>query len=326
MNVWVGALAGLLLPALAGAAVPSTQKPDDLVAERLHELQLARSAAGAFLDALRSGDEQRLHGLLVVPAEERLKDKVMLEMARRAELMAGRDLYEELLDPGRIREDWGLFVTLQRRPKADRNKVKLSSLLLHRDDDGAWQVVPKLAFSDPGLNIAHDDDAQSLLRWYRSNERKWRRKFVTPLLGGGGLPDAMRHLVTAPRFDLEHLRDPFASYLDLVARHNEQMLQRRMAERRAARPKEPLEAFDLSTLRLVAVYTIHGTRVAMVEDNEGKGHTIHVGDYMGKYSGRVTAIDEAGIHLLEEVVNPKGKLVHKKTLLAFTTEPEEGGE
>ncbi len=315
-------LCGGCLVSVASAAVEGVKAGLESGIEKgVNESDMARGVLDQFLKALRAGDRNRVDRLLVVPSEDRLRDKLSLAMTRRMELMAGHDLYEEVLEPGRVREGWGLFVTLQRQPKADRNKVKLSSVLLYRDEGGVWKVVPKIVFSDLSLNVSHDADAQALLRWYRNNERRWTEKFVAPLLSENGMPDAMRHMATAPQFDLDRLRDPFASYIALITKHQEKVLQDRR-EKANARPKEPLEAFDLSSLRLVAIYAIHGQQVAMVEDNEGTGHTVRVGDYMGKYNGKVTAIDASGVHLLEEMINPKGKLEHKETLLALPEDKE----
>ncbi len=279
-----------------------------------------RVAAMHFLQEAANGKQSAVDDLLVTPTEGRLQEKLALMMARKMELLSAGDLKEEPLEPVRVEGDWGLVVIRQKRPKADRDKVKLSKLLLHKEDD-AWKVVPKAVFSDPSLNVSRNSQAQALLRWFRLNQRIWSRKYVAPLVKSEALPDAMQHLATAPHFNLKRLRDPFASYLARVSQHSNQVLQARRIKL-ASRPKEPLEEFDLSTLKLVAIYATHGKRVAMFEDSEGKGHTVEVGNHMGKYNGKITSIDDHGVHLLEEMINPLGEIEHKEMLLTLSSDKE----
>ncbi|MDX8408832.1 MAG: pilus assembly protein PilP [Mariprofundales bacterium] len=275
----------------------------------------ARQTTQHYLKALREAKQSEVDQVLIVPGEDRLKDKLALLVARQMELVQGGDLTREVLDPVRVSGEWALVLTRQQRPKADRDRVKLELVLLNNVDD-EWRVVPDVVHSDPTLNVSRNHDAQALLRWFRRHQQQWHKKYVAPLIQGGMLPDAMRHLARAPRFDIDTLRDPFASYLAAVAKNNEQVLQRRKANL-ASRPREALEAFDLSTLHLVAIYSMGGKRVAMLEDSEGKGHVVTVGNYMGKYNGKITAIDANAVHLSEEVMNPAGAVVHKEVLMAL---------
>ncbi len=290
----------------------ATKRPSSALSE---DERAARQTTQDYLRALQGTQQSQVDQVLIVPGEERLKEKLALLVARQMELMHGGDLTRELLDPVRVSGNWALVLTRLQRPKADRDRVKLGQLLLNKGDDG-WRVVPDVVHSDPTLNISRNHDAQALLRWFRRHQQRWHKKFVAPLMQGDMLPDAMRHLAQAPSFDIETLRDPFASYLAAVAKNNEQVLQRRKANL-ASRPREALEAFDLSALHLVAIYSMGEKRVAMLEDNEGKGHTVNVGNYMGKYNGRITAIDADAVHLLEEVMNPAGEVVHKEVLIAL---------
>jgi len=134
--------------------------------------------------------------------------------------------------------------------------------------------------------------------------------------GDEAIPDAMKHMVRAPEVDIERLRDPFASYLATVARRAKEALARRSA-RMANRPHEPLEDFDLSTLKLVAILRMGEQRVAMVEDAEGKGYVVRRGNYMGKNNGRVVRITDESVFLVEQVVNPAGDLVSREVELTL---------
>jgi len=130
------------------------------------------------------------------------------------------------------------------------------------------------------------------------------------------VPDAMSHAVKAPEIDIANLRDPFSSYLALVAQRGRAILddQRLRLENRE---REVLENFDLSTLKLVGVYSMGEDRVAMIEDNTGQGYTIRRGNYMGKNNGRVEKIDADTLYLVEQVINPAGDVADNQVTLTL---------
>ena len=130
------------------------------------------------------------------------------------------------------------------------------------------------------------------------------------------IPDAMQHLLKAPEIDFANLRDPFASYLSLVAQRGQAILDERRL-RFEDREREILEHFDLSTLKLVGIYSMGENRVAMVEDASGKGHTIRRGNYMGKNNGRVEKIEFDTVYLVEQIINPAGDVVDNQITLTL---------
>jgi len=130
------------------------------------------------------------------------------------------------------------------------------------------------------------------------------------------IPDAMKHLVKGPDVDIEALRDPFESYLVLVASRGRQILAERQS-RLASRQREVLESFDLTTLKLVATMRMGKDRVAMIEDGAGKGHIVRRGNYMGKSSGRVEKITDDSLYLVEQIVNPAGDIVDRQVTMTL---------
>ena len=130
------------------------------------------------------------------------------------------------------------------------------------------------------------------------------------------VPDAMQRLLKAPEIDFANLRDPFASYLSLVAQRGQTILDERRL-RLENRERELLENFDLSTLRLVGVYSMGEDQVAMVEDATGAGYTVRRGNYMGKNSGRIEKIDNNTLYLVEQVINPAGDIVDNQVTLTL---------
>ncbi|MDQ6994125.1 MAG: pilus assembly protein PilP [Mariprofundaceae bacterium] len=130
------------------------------------------------------------------------------------------------------------------------------------------------------------------------------------------IPDARQHQMKAPPIDFEHLRDPFTSYLDTIALRGQRLLKAQQSKL-FNRKREPLEVFDLSTLSLVGIYKMGDQRVAMVQDSQGKGYTVHQGNYMGKNSGQVEKIDEDTIYLVERMLNAEGQIVDQQVTLTL---------
>ncbi len=130
------------------------------------------------------------------------------------------------------------------------------------------------------------------------------------------VPDAMRHLVKAPDIDFANLRDPFASYLARArpqSRTTIHVNQKRLNKRK----RETLEAYDLEALKLVAIFSMGGERVAMIEDTISKGYIVRRGNYMGKNSGKIEKIDDNTVFLVEQVLNPAGDIIDRQVTLTM---------
>jgi len=130
------------------------------------------------------------------------------------------------------------------------------------------------------------------------------------------IPDAMKHLVKGPDINIGSLRDPFASYLTLMANRGRQILAERQS-RLANRKREVLEGFDLAALKLVATMRMGKDRVAMIEDAAGKGYIVRSGNYMGKNNGRIEKITDNSLYLVEQAVNPAGDIVDRQVTLTL---------
>jgi type IV pilus assembly protein PilP len=52
----------------------------------------------------------------------------------------------------------------------------------------------------------------------------------------------------------------------------------------------PLQKYDISQLRLVAIITLPEGSVALVEDQQGKGYMLKKGTLIGRHDGKVKAI------------------------------------
>ena len=60
---------------------------------------------------------------------------------------------------------------------------------------------------------------------------------------------------------------------------------------RAEKLKGPLEKFELSQYRLIALMVVKGVPRAMVKAPDGKSYTVKVGEYIGLNGGRVKNIE-----------------------------------
>jgi len=130
-------------------------------------------------------------------------------------------------------------------------------------------------------------------------------------------PDAMQHMVTAPDIDIANLRDPFASYLKKVAssRSRTSLIENQL--RLTNREREKLEDYDLSTLSLVAIFSMGGERVAMIQDATAKGFIVRRGNYLGKNNGKIEKITDETLFLVEQVLNPAGDIIDRQVSLTM---------
>ncbi len=83
------------------------------------------------------------------------------------------------------------------------------------------------------------------------------------------------------------------------------------------RTREPLESFPLDGLKMVGTLGAANAPEGLLKDPEGVIRRIHVGNYIGQNYGRVTAINEAQIELVELVPNQTGGWVERQTSISL---------
>ena len=93
------------------------------------------------------------------------------------------------------------------------------------------------------------------------------------------------------------------------------------------RPKEPLEDFDLKQLKMVGTLRKAGgnTLWALVSDGQGGIHRVRLGNHMGKSYGRVVAITDTHVDIVEIVPNGHGGWVERPRTLNLE-EGKAGGQ
>ncbi|MFZ0106558.1 MAG: pilus assembly protein PilP [Thiobacillus sp.] len=72
------------------------------------------------------------------------------------------------------------------------------------------------------------------------------------------------------------------------------------------RPKEPLEAYSLETLKLVGMLSKQGAMHAVIKTPENAIYHVHKGNYVGQDFGLVTQITESDVTLREIVQDSAG--------------------
>ena len=88
-------------------------------------------------------------------------------------------------------------------------------------------------------------------------------------------------------------------------------------------PITPLQKYDLSQLKLVAILVGKGEGRAMVEDSEGKGYIIEKGVYVGRNFGKVKAVLKDRVIIEERYKDYMGQVKAKEIVLQLHPPGEE---
>ncbi len=83
------------------------------------------------------------------------------------------------------------------------------------------------------------------------------------------------------------------------------------------RRREPLENFPLDTLRMVGTMTREGAQVVLVRSPDGLISRVTTGNYLGQNHGKVVAIKEDRIELVEIVPDGLGGWLERPASLAL---------
>lgn len=84
------------------------------------------------------------------------------------------------------------------------------------------------------------------------------------------------------------------------------------------RTREYLEEFPLDTLRMVGTVTMGAENYALIRSRDGAVHRVRVGDYLGQNHGRITAISEIGIDLIEIIPDGMGGWAERRAAIALS--------
>ena len=107
--------------------------------------------------------------------------------------------------------------------------------------------------------------------------------------------------------------DPFSPFIQLASREG------------LRKALTPLQKFDISQLKLVAIISTSQGNVALVEDATGKGYVLKKGTWIGKNDGKVTKILKDKV-IVEEVYQDIFGQTKTSEISLSLHKIEEGGE
>jgi type IV pilus assembly protein PilP len=105
------------------------------------------------------------------------------------------------------------------------------------------------------------------------------------------------------------MRDPFAPSLE--------ELPSSAGPQPDKHPKEPLEAYALDSLRMVGSMGVGAALEGLIKDTEGTIHRVHPGNYMGQNNGKIVAIAETHVDLVELIPNGTGGWMERRATIAL---------
>ncbi len=119
--------------------------------------------------------------------------------------------------------------------------------------------------------------------------------------------------ITVPSFiyAAHQLRAPFTPYVQEPPSTD---ISARKVEPDPNRPHEALEQYPLESLAMKGTLDwakSGGVQQAIVEDPTGQEHFVHVGNYLGKNQGRITAITPHVLSVVEIVPDGRGSWVER---------------
>lgn len=113
-------------------------------------------------------------------------------------------------------------------------------------------------------------------------------------------------------YEAKDRRDPF----DLSAEEQEQA-DTQGPRPDQNRPREPLESFPLDGLKMSGTLGLAKSMEGLVRDPDGIVHRVRIGNYLGQNYGRITAISEDKIDLVELVPNGGGGWMERVATIAL---------
>ncbi|HNR12490.1 MAG TPA: pilus assembly protein PilP [Thermodesulfobacteriota bacterium] len=174
----------------------------------------------------------------------------------------------------------------------------------------------------PSMVLENNADSidDTILMWQYS-KAKLTPEMLTGVCEGAGLP----FLATLPAgaeatkgssyaYNSEGRPDPFKPFI---------LEARRIQDETAITSLNPLQRYDISQLKLVAVIWQLDIPTAMVEDSSGKGYIVTKGTQVGKNNGVVAEVGEKEVVVTEEFVNLLGETKSRDVRIKLHQEERE---
>ena len=113
------------------------------------------------------------------------------------------------------------------------------------------------------------------------------------------------------------LRDPFEADINLEEAAN---VASNSLHPESNRPRQPLEMFPLDTLAMVGIMEQSNNTWGLIKDPQNVVHRVQLGNYMGQSDGRIVAISETDIHLVEIIPDGIGGYIEREASIAIGNE------
>ena len=151
-------------------------------------------------------------------------------------------------------------------------------------------------------------------------DRFMKEKDAKP--GGKVEPLPEVQVYRAFKYSAANLRAPFVPPAAVVLNEVQVQEDQSNVKPDLDRPKEVLESFGLTQLKMVGTLqrNENDTLWALISDGSGGVHMAKLGQYMGKNHGRIVAIEDSRIDLIEIVPNGHGGWLERPRTVALDDE------
>ena len=124
----------------------------------------------------------------------------------------------------------------------------------------------------------------------------------------------------AERFSYSTLamRSPFEPPVVLTG--DERVSGNAVSEPNQLRQKEPLELVNYSALTMVGTLSKDAQMWALINDGDGRIHRVMQGNYLGRNFGKITAVSNVELEVLETVPDGKGGWINRPRTLGMNEE------
>lgn len=129
---------------------------------------------------------------------------------------------------------------------------------------------------------------------------------------------------TMPAFEYAagNLRSPFMRPKNLVVEAT-QPQRANCLQPDMQRQRHPLEAYGMDALTMAGVFTSSGTQWVLIKANDGTLHRATIGDHLGLFYGRITAISNGRITITEMLPDGAGCWQTKQAELTMAAQAGE---
>jgi type IV pilus assembly protein PilP len=125
------------------------------------------------------------------------------------------------------------------------------------------------------------------------------------------------HTIEPFRFDPTGLKDPFAVIESAPGSDTNRVDHGIRPD--LSRPREPLENFELDSLRMVGIVVIRGQVWGLIHAaDDDTVYRVRVGDHLGRNFGRIMHIDEDGLELVEIIADGSGGWQERRAALRLS--------